>query len=166
MNNPLYFLPKDYAVLEENITDLQVRLKMTGLEAGEIVSQSSESWHDNYGFEEADRERKRLLKMLDDLQHIRIRAEVLRVKDDEKDQQRVSLGSRITVRNLEINEERSFLIGSYMVFEKTDPKEFSYASPFLSQLMGATIGEKRTVRIGEQEAMWQVVQISGLSSGN
>ena len=150
------FLRKDYLALEKNIDALKNNLKTVGFEVGEMSHQSSETWHDNYGFEEADRERKRLAGTLEELKKVYAQAEVVETSSHTE---KVSLGSRVTMQNIDTREEKVVVVGSYMVLEKTDPNEFSYAAPFVASLMGASVGEVREVKIGEKIAKMKIIQI-------
>jgi transcription elongation GreA/GreB family factor len=150
------FLRKDYLALEKNIDALKNNLKTVGFEVGEMSHQSSETWHDNYGFEEADRERKRLAGTLEELKKVYAQAEVV---EPSSHAEKVSLGSRVMIQNIDTHEEKIVVVGSYMVLEKTDPNEFSYAAPFVAPLMGAAVGEIREVKIGEVLSWIKVIGI-------
>lgn len=155
-NTPFLFLRKDYLALEKNIDALKNNLKTVGFEVGEMSHQSSETWHDNYGFEEADRERKRLAGTLEELKKVYAQAEVV---EPSSHTERVSLGSRVTIQNVDTLEEKVVVVGSYMVLEKTDPNEFSYAAPFVAPLMGASVGEVREIEIGGKISKMRIIQI-------
>lgn len=155
-NTPFLFLRKDYLALEKNIDALKNNLKTVGFEVGEMSRQSSETWHDNYGFEEADRERKRLAGTLEELKKVYAQAEVV---EPSSHTERVSLGSRVTIQNVDTLEEKVVVVGSYMVLEKTDPNEFSYAAPFVAPLMGASVGEVREIEIGGKISKMRIIQI-------
>ena len=142
---PFLFLRKDYLALEKNIDALKNNLKTVGFEVGEMSHQSSETWHDNYGFEEADRERKRIAGTLEELKKVYAQAEVV---EPSYHAEKVSLGSKIMIQNIDTHEEKIVVVGSYMVLEKTDQNEFSYAAPFVAPLMGASVGDVREVEIG------------------
>lgn len=63
------------------------------------------------------------------------------------------------IQNIDTNEEKVVLVGSYMVLKKTNPNEFSYAAPFVAPLMGASVGETREVKIGEALSRIKIVSI-------
>ena len=150
------FLRKDYLALEKNIDALKNNLKTVGFEVGEMSHQSSETWHDNYGFEEADRERKRLAGTLEELKKVYAQAEIV---EPSVHAEHVSLGSKVTIQNVDTHEEKVVFVGSYMVLKKTDPNEFSYAAPFVAPLMGASVGEVREIKIGGVLSRIKVVDI-------
>jgi len=154
---PFLFLQKDYSALEKNIDALKNNLKTVGFEVGEMSHQSSETWHDNYGFEEADRERKRLAGTLEELKKVYAQAEVV---ESSPHAEHVSLGSKVTIQNIETHEKKVVVVGSYMVLEKTDPSEFSYAAPFVTSLMGASLGEVREIKTGEKISKMKIIQIA------
>ena len=138
------FLPKDLAALDQIIASLKNTLKTAGHEAGDLAHQSSETWHDNYGFEEADRERKRINGRLKELQAIRARAEIV---EKQATPDRVCLGSTVTLHYTETDTHQTVIVGSYMVLDKIDPQEFSYAAPLIAPLLGATLGETKVIEI-------------------
>lgn len=154
---PFLFLRKDYLALEKNIDALKNNLKTVGFEVGEMSHQSSETWHDNYGFEEADRERKRLAGTLEELKKVYAQAEVVEPSSRTNG---ISLGSKVIIQNIDTQEEKTVIVGSYMVLEKTDPSEFSYAAPFVTSLMGASLGEVREIKIGEKISKMKIIQIA------
>ena len=51
-----FFLQPDLESLDAQITLMQSRIRAVKLEAQEGTEQSSESWHDNYVFEESQRQ--------------------------------------------------------------------------------------------------------------
>lgn len=156
-NQPLLFLPKNFDALERNIEILKKRLMDVSSEAGVIAHQSSETWHDNYGFEEADRERRRITSELDKLLDIRSRAKVI---NPPRSSESVSIGTSVTIKNIGTGEERVILVGSYMVLEKTDPNEFSYAAPLIAPLVGASVGDIVEVDIHGKLSHIQIIEIS------
>lgn len=156
-DTPFLFLRKDYLVLEKNIDALKNNLKMVGFEVGEMSHQSSETWHDNYGFEEADRERKRLAGTLEELKKVYAQAEIV---EPSYRTEKISLGSKVTIYNIDTHEEKVVVVGSYMVLDKTNPNEFSYAAPFVTPLMGASVGEVREVEIGKIISRIRIISIA------
>ena len=71
----------------------------------------------------------------------------------------VDIGSRVTIRDTASDEERTFVVGSYQVLDQQHENEISYAAPLAKPFMGATVGEERTVAIGEEEAVYRVIRI-------
>jgi transcription elongation GreA/GreB family factor len=155
-NEHFLFFQKDIIALEKAIASLKDDLKTIGKEVGDLAHQSSETWHDNYGFEEADRERKRLIGRLEELQIIWNKAKVV---EGQLMSSTVSLGSTVTIQYIEINIKQIIIVGSYMVLDKTNPNEFSYAAPLITSLLGATVGEMRTIEIHGTISHVQVVGI-------
>lgn len=53
MSKTYKFLPEDFLVLLEKITELEKKLVQFGRELGESTEQSSETWHDNATYDVA-----------------------------------------------------------------------------------------------------------------
>lgn len=56
MNEELYFLKEDLEALDVKIGELRSKLEEALKEGEESTRQSSETWHDNFPFEEAQRQ--------------------------------------------------------------------------------------------------------------
>lgn len=138
------FLQKDYLALQEKIRELSLRIKGMSHEVKELTTQSSETWHDNFGFEEADRERKRIYFELDKLLKIYEKAKL--VEPDNK-KNRVAIGSLVTIQDKSNNQEFTYLIGSFLVLKKVQDNEFSYAAPLIEPLLERKAGDVYSVNL-------------------
>lgn len=138
----VWFLAPDLEDLDAEIARIRAIIRETKLEAQEGTEQSSESWHDNYVFEESQRQLKMYLNHLGGLSKARERAEVISAPTSPEE---VTIGTTVSFR---IEEERisdTFSIGSYMVFDRLRELDFiSYETPIASILMGAKVGDVRS----------------------
>ena len=133
------FLQPDLESLDAQITLMQSRIRAVKLEAQEGTEQSSESWHDNYVFEESQRQLKMLLNLLGGLSSARENAVVVYPPTDP---QTVEVGTTVEFLldgNLDV-----ISIGSYMVSDSLRDRDFvSYEAPLAVCLLGLKPGETR-----------------------
>lgn len=150
-----YFLQSDLDDLDDLIDEVRAQIRRVKLEAQEGTEQSSESWHDNYVFEEAQRQLKMLLNHLGGLSNARENAELVTA---DPDSEVVAIGSRVKLRMNGHTDE--IYIGSYMVGVRLRDKEYvSYEAPLAAGLLGAGVSEKRTVEIGGKNVEIEVLEI-------
>lgn len=150
------FLRKDYDALIAKIEELADGVKKAGEEKGHWAQQSAETWHDNFGYEQEDRQQWALSERLDEFVQMKNEAEIV----DARAADEVDVGSKVTIRNEASGEERTFVVGSYQVLAEGNAEtEVSYAAPLAKPLLGATEGEQREVVIGDETTVYRVVKI-------
>lgn len=134
------FLPADWDALEEYIAVLSAQIREQKLISAEAVEQSSESWHDNYPFEEAQRQLKALLVQRGEFSKMRELGEVV---EPTTLVDRVVFGTTVSYRNKTDLFDDEITIGSHHVFseELRDQGVISYNSPVARILMDACEGE-------------------------
>ncbi|MBU0625391.1 GreA/GreB family elongation factor [Patescibacteria group bacterium] len=154
---PYYFLQPDYDQLWAQVDDLRDRIRQAKEVAAESTEQSSETWHDNYDFEEHQRQIMMLSQYLESLVKILNEAEVVAgIVGDE-----VGLGSRVTVEDLATGQMFTYFIGSYMCLGD-DIGYISYISPIASVLFGAKAGEVKSGLVGSTEKTYRLISIDNL----
>ena len=141
------------AVLEARIQETIEKLRKVGTELRTAVTQSSETWHDNFGFENAQQQARLLGQRLQDLEHIRKNATIIPLP---KNVITVAIGHTVTVRDLETNSIQTFQIGSHITFTKNT---ISYASPLGALFLGKGIGQQIKGMIGSKEREFKVIEI-------
>lgn len=130
-----YFLKDDLAALDKQIADLLVTIKETGQEMGASTQETSETWHDNFGFEDSSRRFAMLSERYRQLTQIRKGAVLV---TDKPGGEKVSVGCRVYLEE-EDGSLRTIKIGSYFTF--ADKSAVSYNSPIAQIVMGAGVGE-------------------------
>jgi len=150
-----YFLEKDFAGLCERIEATEKELKKIGLELGESCKQSSETWHDNFPFEEGKKQQYMQLERLCGLIKIKNGATIIRPKQTTDT---AEIGSLVTIEDKETQQKVSYKIGSYMVFDSGE-NEISYESPIGKMLLGAKIGETKSAIIGGRQKNFRIIGI-------
>jgi len=138
--NRFLFLPADWKALEEFIARLSAQIREQKLISAEAVNQSSESWHDNYPFEEAQRQLKALLVQRGEFSKMRELGEVV---EPPTIVESVTFGTTVSYRNRTDSFDDRVTIGSHHVFseELRDDGVISYNSPVARILMGGREGE-------------------------
>jgi transcription elongation GreA/GreB family factor len=119
------FLRKDYDALLAKMEALAGALRETGQEKGRWADQGAETWHDNFGYEEEQRQEWTLSDRLEDFVRMKDDAEVVQGRAIDE----VDVGTQVTVRDTGTGEQRTFVIGSYQVLDRQHQNEMSYAAP-------------------------------------
>ncbi len=146
-----YFLKKDLEKLNRIISKLQNKLKEAQKDKHLATTQSSETWHDNFGFEEGVRRINQLASNISELLEIKRKAAVISPAKGRK----VGIGSIVIYKD-ESHRELNIKIGSYFI---ADGKAISYNSPLGKILMGAKSGEKRIGLIGTNKKEFIIIKI-------
>ncbi|MCK6463013.1 MAG: GreA/GreB family elongation factor [Candidatus Pacebacteria bacterium] len=150
-----YFFEEDLKDLDKNIDAIKVRLDKIGKEIGESCNQSSETWHDNFGFEEGRRQQDMWSKQLSDLLEIRHRA---RIVPSSIGNDHVSIGSIVEFEDTETKEVQIYRISSYMIFNQKHGL-ISYNSPLAKILIRGTVGEERGGIINGKNKIFKILKV-------
>ena len=102
-----FFLQDDFERLEDKIEVLNARFQSIGQEMGASCREGAETYHDNFAFEEGERQQQMLSRRLRELLRIRDRARVVRPAADGE---RVAIGRWVTVRDLGDGSRRCFRV--------------------------------------------------------
>lgn len=149
-----YFLKEDFEDLIEKITGLTNQIRKIGQEMGASCKEGAETFHDNFAFEDGERQQYMLSKRLVELIRIRNNARVI---SPNKDSARVSIGKTIILKDEYTGKTQSVRIGSYMVLKNGNA--ISYNSPLARILIGAKVGEIRNGKIGGREKKFSIIKI-------
>lgn len=153
----IFFLRPDLEDLQSSIDALRAEIRRVKAESAEATEQSSETWHDNFTFEEAQRQLRMLLNQLAGLSRALERAEVV---DPPTSPERAEVGTLVRFQDLDTNELDEVVLGSAMVGRRlADLGCVSYQSPLGALLHGALPGQERTGRVGARERRVVVVAV-------
>ncbi len=97
MSKTYKFLPEDFLVLLDKITDLEQKILLFGRELGESTEQSSETWHDNATYDVARFNFETTAAELQKLIEIRNSAKIIKIGN--KPSKKVRLGSVVKILN-------------------------------------------------------------------
>lgn len=147
--SPIYFLQDDLSALEHAIDALREQIRQVKAESAESVEQSSESWHDNYTFEDAQRQLRMLLNQLGGLSRALERAQLV---EPPADPQRGDVGVLVRFHDHTTDAIDEIILGSSMVGPRlSEIGCVSYQSPLGALLYGARVGEVRRGRVGTRD---------------
>jgi transcription elongation GreA/GreB family factor len=151
---PYYFLQSDYDELRALVDDVRARIRQASEAAAESAQQSSETWHDNYGFEEHQRQVAMLSQYLENLVKILNEAEIITGVTGEQ----IGVGSRVTVEDTETGQILNYLIGSYMCLKQLNG-HISYVSQIAKILLGAKVGDIRSGSTIAGEKTYRIISV-------
>ncbi len=147
--SPIYFLQDDLKALQDAIDVVRAQIRQVKAESAESVEQSSESWHDNYTFEDAQRQLRMLLNQLGGLSRALERAQLV---EPPSDPQKGDVGVLVRFHDETTDALDEVLLGSSMVGPRLSALGcVSYQSPLGALLYGARVGDVRRGRVGARE---------------
>lgn len=155
MSESFFFLASDLAVLEADIRAVGAEIKKVQGDTAESTEQTSETWHDNFMFEDGQRQMNILASRLASFNEILAKAMIVEPRTDGS----AGVGNRITIRDEATGEERTYTVGSY-VAGKQNVDTVSYTSPLGTLLFGARAGDVRKGIIGSTPRTFLVVNVS------
>jgi thymidylate kinase/transcription elongation GreA/GreB family factor len=158
------FLSADLVWLDQQIAENQEQIRLAKELGQESTEQSSESWHDNYNFEESQRQLKMLLNNLGRLSNAREKAEVV-IPASPIDT--AGVGCAVKTKAVDTGVERELHIGSFMVSDRLrNMGMMSYESPAVSDLVGKRVGDSARVRTDDGDITVEIIgiSVSGLPS--
>ena len=139
------FLQPDLDALDEDIVKCRALIKEAKDLGQEATEQSSESWHDNYNFEESQRQLKMHLNNLGRLSNAREKAEIV---SPPAEFSIVDVGALVEFKILGTEKTFEAHVGSYLVGEINREKGFmSYDAPRVAGLMGGKVGDTRRIQL-------------------
>ena len=151
-----YFLREDFEGLNAEIEKIADKIKEIGKNMGQSCREGAETFHDNFAYEDGERQQYMWSTRLRNLIGIRNQARVVESQKGDK----VSLGLTITLEDTSTSEVRTIKIGSYMVFAKEEQKEIiSYNAPLARMLIGGQIGETREALISDKKRSFRILKI-------
>ncbi|MEK7208866.1 MAG: GreA/GreB family elongation factor [Patescibacteria group bacterium] len=143
-----YFLKEDLETLDRKIKETKKEIEKALREIGESCQQGAETSHDNPGYEEGQRAAAMWSNHLRQLLLVRREASLVEYTPLPTDG-KVRIGCLVTVKYLDTGEEKSFRVGSAMIFDNTGTS-VSYMAPLGQAVLGITIGDIVEVTIGDK----------------
>mgnify|MGYP001567408397 CR=1 FL=1 len=154
-----FFTKEDLDVLNREISAVCDHIKDAGKEMGLSCQEGAETFHDNFAYEQGERDQNMWSNRLRQLIRIRNNAKVVAPGPS---QGKVSMGRLVTIRDLSSGEGKTFRIGSYMIFDvekEGSIRTLSYSAPMSKALIGANEGEEREAFFGGKKHRFKVVKV-------
>jgi len=149
------FLKEDLDGLNAQIEAEKLKLRETGKAMGASVA-GGETYHDNFAFEDAQRQFGMTSGRVAELNEIRNGANIVSVGTVDK----VSIGRIVTYEDVKTGEKDRIRIGSYRVYvEIPGVDTASYNTPLARALMGGVIGQVRDGIIGGAMKSFRITSI-------
>jgi len=154
-----FFTKKDFEGMNREIANTCDRIKDAGREMGLSCQEGAETFHDNFAYEQGQRDQEMWSDRVRGLVQIRNHAQIITPGENIG---QVRIGRVVTVRDLSFGTEKVFRVGSYMVFRESEEDEIptlSYDAPMPKSLIGAKEGEEREAFFGGEKHHLEVVKI-------
>lgn len=155
MTSPMYFLPRDLHRLEELIAQVEQTYKKNLGSIGETADISSETWHDNPAFDEAQQLAKSAYGQFKKLTSIRNQAKLV---TEPPSGDVVAIGCRVRYSRSDFRGDDEVVVASDYLVESADD-EISTGSPIGQLLLGAKVGEQRKGKIADRIVTLEVREI-------
>jgi transcription elongation factor GreA len=148
-----YFLPADYAALQGHVAEAEERKKEALASIGQVIEQTSGTWHDNPAFDFAQEQSR----MWSD--EVRKRTAILtqaKVVHPTRQTRKVAIGSRVTYRNEAQGFVDEIIVGSYLNLgpNRGNDDVISYATPVGMAIMDHKVGD--TVQVVRPDGRFSV----------
>lgn len=152
-----YFAKKDYDALLKNMERIHQKVKKIGQEMGASCEEGAETFHDNFAYEDGERQQIMLTKRYTELKKICENAVVIE-KTNQKN--KAVFDNVVTYEDLDSNKKKTVTISSYMVLREKKGNLISYNSPLGKLLLGAEEGEIRKGKIIGKIKKIEIINIS------
>ncbi len=158
-----YTTPDGYRRLAALIAQTRARYNEVCQSNEEAAGAGDSSvWHDNFAYEENQRQMHQLARRVRDLENLL--ASIMVVDPPREDPPAVCLGAVVELAvfpDPETEEPSEVLTWTIAGYEDGDPKEgrISYNSPLGSRLMGKEVGEEVSLHINREAKVAEIVSI-------
>lgn len=121
----------------------------------------SSVWHDNFAYEENQRQMHKLAARVSELKGVRAQLTVIELP---KCPTKVGIGTIVIIEDQESGQVNRYLIAGY---EDGDPlhERLSYTAPLASVLLGAKVGEMRTFHLKGRTKEFAILAIQEADKG-
>lgn len=150
-----YFLKKDFEALGAEIEKIANKIRELGKEIGKSCQEGAETFHDNFAYEDSDRQMYMWSGRIRELVRIKNQS---RVAEPQKTQI-VSFGRTVTIEDEGTGARRVITIGSYMVLAEYENEAISYGSPLARILIGGKVNEVREGVIASRKKSFRILRI-------
>ena len=133
------------------------------VDSNEEANESGDSsvWHDNFAYEENQRQMHQLSRRVRDMEHVLAEMNIVQIPTNP---QEVVLGCAVVVEEDDSGEKRRYVIGGYEDGDLSVGR-ISYISPLAQTLLGAEKGDIRELIVGGQRRELEVLTIESAREG-
>ncbi len=149
-----YFLKHDYNELKNQIQYITDKIRAIGQEMGASCEEGAETFHDNFAFEDGERQQQMWTRRLNELRRVQQDAEII---EPSHRTDCVIFGKKVTIYDEALDQEKTVIIGSYLNFSNSG--SISYNSPLARLIIGAEAGEVRQGMIAGKKKTVEIVEI-------
>ena len=153
-----HFLPEDLEALDRAIDRVKQEINKALKEAGDSCGESSETWHDNPGYEEGQRAATMWSTRLRQLLAIRQQVNIIPYPRRPAPDGRACIGHSLLLQDLATGKKQEWQLGSAMTFGESEYR-VSYQSPLGQVLLGATVGDLLQVDFGGRTTSLLVLDV-------
>lgn len=148
-----YFSSEGLSFYHARLEDLKQIAKGTGKEIGEEAGMNCD-WHDNFGFEDAQRRFELDSRRANELSTALGEAQVVEAVEQSV---RVAIGNTVQILEDDTT-EKEVTVGAW---GESSPEHglVSYESPLGKTLIGAEVGDSRTINIGGKTRTIEIIEI-------
>lgn len=152
------FIKEDLDILRSRLENLRNKFDEAAKNTGKSCQESSETFHDNFPYEQAMRDMEMYGRMMAEIGNIISKAEI--VPPPRKEIETVEIGTIVKVLDLNSDHYEWIRIGGYMVLIEDEEKDglslenkktISYNSPLGQCLMGGKVHNLRKFTVGNEE---------------
>ena len=154
---PYYLTPAGRARLRRRIEEARVAYQAVCASNEDAAGAGDSSvWHDNFAYEENQRQMHQLARRVRTLETVFL--EACEVSPRTRPPTQVEIGAAVRLRRLADGRESVWYIAGW---DDGDPDQgrISYTAPLASALMGAEPGEVRAVREGNRTVELEIVEL-------
>ncbi len=157
------FLPDDYAALKEYVAEAERRKAKALASIGEVIEQTSGTWHDNPAFDFAQEQSRMWTDEVRKRMAILAQAEI--IDPSQQSVEVVTISSRVVYRNETQGFVDEITIGSYLNIGPNRERDdvISYASPLGNAIMGCGAGATVQVQLPNRTFTVTIIEISETS---
>lgn len=159
------FLQQDLEALEALITNYRERLRQVEAQLADAAEVGGNVWHDNFAFEQSQRDAAMYRRKVSDLEAVRADAVLV---ESNPHPGVVEIGALVEVEDLNTKAQEKYFICGYKVFDPvastaedgvTDEiMRVSYQTPFGQLLLNRRAGEVVSGRVGKREVNLRVIR--------
>ncbi len=147
----IYVTRKGMDLLTQKLNEAIEKLRQTQGQKGEAYDVGGDNWHDNFAFEELNRQEMMFNRQIANIRALQDQQVLVSSPTDEE---HVQIGHVISLED-EDGSVREFLVAGYGETDlRSNPPMLEYGAPIISPFMGTEVGTEANVQIkGKQTSL-------------